>query len=54
MTTESVDPRFLDIDAWPVADAVAAMAAGQAQAIAEAKRLTRDIGLVDQSIGRLL
>ncbi|KQT34605.1 N-acetylmuramic acid 6-phosphate etherase [Sphingomonas sp. Leaf412] len=34
MTTESVDPRFLDIDAWPVADAVAAMAAGQARAVA--------------------
>ena len=34
MTTESADPRFVDLDGWPLADAVAAMAEGQARAIA--------------------
>lgn len=32
--TESLDPRFVDIDDWPTADAVAAMLAGQRSAAA--------------------
>lgn len=34
MTTESADPRFVDLDGWPLAAAVAAMAEGQARAVA--------------------
>ncbi len=31
--TETVDPRFVDIDRWPTEDAVAAMLAGQREAV---------------------
>ncbi len=34
MTTEGADPRFVVIDGWPVADAVAAMADAQGRAVA--------------------
>jgi len=34
MTTENSDPRFLDLDAWPIADALDAMWEGQAAAVA--------------------
>jgi N-acetylmuramic acid 6-phosphate etherase len=34
MTTENADNRFVDLDAWPLADALAAMWEGQAQAVA--------------------
>jgi N-acetylmuramic acid 6-phosphate etherase len=33
MTTENVDKRFVDLDAWPLADALAAMWQGQVQAV---------------------
>lgn len=34
MSTESADPRFLDLDQWPLADAVRAMWEGQMAAVA--------------------
>ncbi len=34
MTTEAIDPRYVDIDTWPTVDAVAAMLAGQRRAVA--------------------
>lgn len=34
MTTENVDKRFVDLDAWPLADALAAMWQGQVRAVA--------------------
>jgi N-acetylmuramic acid 6-phosphate etherase len=34
MKTESADKRFVDLDAWPLADALAAMWQGQARAVA--------------------
>jgi len=34
MTTENVDKRFVDLDAWPLAEALAAMWQGQVRAVA--------------------
>lgn len=34
MTTETIDPRYVDIDTWATVDAVAAMLAGQRRAVA--------------------
>jgi N-acetylmuramic acid 6-phosphate etherase len=34
MTTENADKRFVDLDAWPLADALAAMWQGQVSAVA--------------------
>jgi N-acetylmuramic acid 6-phosphate etherase len=34
MSTESVDPRFVDLDAWPLANAMEAMLGGQVEAVA--------------------
>ena len=38
MSTESADPRFADLDAWPTARAVEAMWEGQAEAIEAMRR----------------
>lgn len=38
MSTESVDPRFADLDAWPTARALKAMWEGQAEAIEAVRR----------------
>ena len=34
MTTENADKRFVDLDAWPLADALSAMWQGQVRAVA--------------------
>src|SRR5437762_11588351 len=34
MATEDVDPRFTDLDAWPIASAIEAMWDGQMSAVA--------------------
>lgn len=41
--TESVNPRFADIDSWPTTEAVEAMLEGQMSAIASIKSQTRQI-----------
>jgi N-acetylmuramic acid 6-phosphate etherase len=42
-TTESLNPRYIDIDSWPTADAVEAMLEGQLAAIASIKSQTTQI-----------
>src|SRR3974390_2534566 len=39
MSTEDVDPRFADLDAWPTASAVEAMWDGQMSAIAAVREV---------------
>jgi N-acetylmuramic acid 6-phosphate etherase len=41
--TESVNPRFADIDSWPTTEAVEAMLEGQMSAVASIKGQTRQI-----------
>lgn len=43
MSTETVDPRYLDLDRWPTVTAVEAMLEGQLAAIAALKSQTRAI-----------
>lgn len=43
MPTETVNPRFTDIDTWPTADAVDAMLEGQMAAIAAVRPITGEI-----------
>ena len=43
MPTETIDPRFIDIDTWPTESAVEAMLEGQLAAIACLKNQTRPI-----------
>ena len=38
MATEDVDPRFVDLDAWPLASAMEAMWEGQLAAVAAVGR----------------
>ena len=40
-STESLNPRFADIDRWPTAEAVEAMLEGQMSAIASIKSQTQ-------------
>ncbi len=39
MTTEDVDPRFTDLDAWPIASAIEAMWDGQMAAVAAVREV---------------
>jgi N-acetylmuramic acid 6-phosphate etherase len=54
MSTESADPRFADLDAWPLASAVEAMWEGQMAAIAAVQRALPQITLAaDAAAARL-
>ncbi len=49
MSTESADPRFADLDAWPTARAVEAMWEGQMEAIAAMRRALPQITLAAEA-----
>ncbi|MGN6820718.1 MAG: N-acetylmuramic acid 6-phosphate etherase [Sphingomonas sp.] len=54
MPTETVDPRFVDIDRWPTASAVEAMLEGQLAAVAALKGQTEAIAAAaDAAAARL-
>lgn len=51
MATEKIDPRYEDIDQWPIARAVEAMVDGQAAAIASVRGLTGPIAAAAEAAG---
>lgn len=51
MATEKIDPRYEDIDQWPIARAVEAMVDGQAAAIASVRGLTEPIAAAAEAAG---
>lgn len=61
MSTETVDPRFLDLDAWPLSEAMEAMWDGQLEAITAVHSALPQITLATaaaatrlKSVGRLI
>ncbi len=52
--TESVNPRFADIDRWPTTEAVEAMLEGQMSAIASIKSQTRQIAAAAEAAAERL
>ena len=52
--TESLNPRFADIDSWPIAEAVEAMLEGQLAAIASIKSQTAKIASAAEAAARRL
>ncbi len=52
--TESVNPRFADIDSWPTTEAVEAMLEGQMSAIASIKSQTRQIAAAAEAAAERL
>lgn len=55
MSTESADPRFVDIDRWPTLLAVEAMLEGQLAAVASVKSQTRQMtAAIEAASGRLV
>lgn len=52
--TESLNPRFADIDNWPTTEAVEAMLEGQMSAIASIKSQTRQIAAAAEAAARRL
>jgi N-acetylmuramic acid 6-phosphate etherase len=54
MSTETADPRFADLDAWPTARAVEAMWEGQAAAIEAVKRALPQITLAAEAAAERL
>ena len=54
MHTERIDPRFADLDAWPTAEALAAMLDGQMAAVASVRpALSALAAAVDAAAKRL-
>lgn len=54
MSTETVDPRFVDVDRWPTLAAVEAMVEGQLAAIAAVKAATPTIAAAADEAARRL
>jgi N-acetylmuramic acid 6-phosphate etherase len=54
MSTETVDPRFVDIDLWPTETAVEAMLEGQLAAVAALKSQVRGIAAASEAAAERL